>query len=90
MSPFASRPRHPRDPWISRMARWHFQHGRGVQEKIIGELKIGLAFASIPSQAYSANTAWQKLNLLTHNIATTFQLQTFAPEKPRSRRGLEK
>jgi hypothetical protein len=65
-------------------ALWHFQHGRGVQEKIIGELKSGLAFASIPSQAYSANTAWQKLNVLTHNIATTFQLQTLAPDKPRS------
>lgn len=65
-------------------ALWHFQHGRGVQEKIIGELKSGLAFASIPSQAYSANTAWQKLNVLTHNIATTFQLRTIAPEKPRS------
>ena len=65
-------------------ALWHFQHGRGVQEKIIGELKSGLAFASIPSQAYSANTAWQKLNVLTHNIATTFQLQTIAPQKPRS------
>lgn len=65
-------------------ALWHFQNGRGVQEKVIGELKSGLAFASIPSKTYSANTAWQKLNVLTHNIATTFQLQTIAPAKPRS------
>jgi hypothetical protein len=55
-----------------------------VQEKVIGELKSGLAFASIPSQTYSANTAWQKLNVLAHNIATSFQLQTVAPAKPRS------
>jgi len=65
-------------------ALWHFQNGRGVQEKVIGELKSGLAFASIPSQSYSANTAWQKLNVLAHNIATSFQLQTVAPAKPRS------
>lgn len=65
-------------------ALWHFQNGRGVQEKVIGELKSGLAFASIPSKAYSANTAWQKLNVLTHNISTTMQLQTIAPAKPRS------
>ncbi len=65
-------------------ALWHFQNGRGVQEKFIGELKSGLAFASIPSKAYSANTAWQKLNVLTHNISTTFQLKTIASAKPRS------
>ena len=63
---------------------WHFHNGRGVQEKIIGELKSGLAFASIPTKTYAANTAWQKLNILTHNLATTFQLQTTAPAKPRS------
>ena len=65
-------------------ALWHFHNGRGVQEKIIGELKSGLAFASIPTKTYAANTAWQKLNILTHNLATTFQLQTTAPAKPRS------
>jgi hypothetical protein len=66
------------------VALWHFQNGRGVQEKTIGELKSGLAFAAIPTQTYSANTAWQKLNILTHNLVTTFQLQTTASEKPRS------
>lgn len=65
-------------------ALWHFQNGRGVQEKVIGELKSGLAFASIPSRSYSANTAWQKLNVLTHNIVTSFQLRTGAQAKPRS------
>ncbi len=52
-------------------ALWHFHNGRGVQEKTIGELKSGLAFATIPTDRYSANTAWQKLNLLTHNIITS-------------------
>jgi hypothetical protein len=65
-------------------ALWHFQAGRGVQEKTIAELKSGLAFASIPTQTYSANTAWQKLNVLAHNLITSFQLATTATEKPRT------
>lgn len=66
------------------LALWHFQNGRGVQEKTIGELKSGLAFATIPTLTYRANTAWQKINILTHNLVTTFQLQTNASHKPRS------
>jgi hypothetical protein len=65
-------------------ALWHFQNGRGVQEKTIGELKSGFAFASIPSQSYCANTAWQKLNVLAHNLVTSFQLLTVPIEKPRT------
>ena len=65
-------------------ALYHFQNGRSVQEKTISELKTGYAFASIPSGTYRANTAWQKLNLLAHNLVTTFQLQTTAVERPRS------
>ncbi len=69
---------------IELRALWHFQNGRGVQEKTIGELKSGLAFACIPSKSYRANTAWQKLNVLAHNLLTTFQLKTIATEKPRT------
>ncbi len=65
-------------------ALWAFQAGRGVQEKTIGELKSGYAFASIPTRTYCSNTAWQKLNLLAHNLMTTFQLLTTATEKPRT------
>lgn len=67
-------------------ALWHFQAGRGVQEKTLAELKSGYAFASIPTQTYRANTAWQKLNILAHNIMTSFQLATIATEKPRTRK----
>ena len=63
---------------------WAFHAGRGVQEKTIGELKSGYAFGSIPTQTYSANTAWQKLNILAHNLMTTFQLLTTATKKPRT------
>ncbi len=65
-------------------ALWHFQSGRGAQEKTIGELKSGFAFGSIPTNRYSANTAWQKLNILAHNLMTSFQLVTTATEKPRT------
>lgn len=65
-------------------ALWHFQSGRGAQEKTIGELKSGFGFGSIPTNRYSANTAWQKLNILAHNLMTSFQLATTATEKPRT------
>ncbi len=62
-------------------ALWHFQNGRGVQEKTIGELKGGFAFGCIPTNRYSANTAWQKMSILAHNIVTTFQLETVARDR---------
>jgi hypothetical protein len=65
-------------------ALWHFQAGRGVQEKTLAELKSGYALSSIPTQTYSANTAWQKLNILAHNVITSFQIATTATEKPRT------
>jgi hypothetical protein len=55
-------------------ALWHFQAGRGVQEKTIGELKSGHAFGAVPTLRYAANTAWQKLNILAHNTAVSFQI----------------
>jgi hypothetical protein len=63
---------------------WHFQKGRGTQEKTISELKSGFAFGAIPTKRYSANTAWQKLNVLAHNVMTSFQLATTATAKPRT------
>ena len=66
------------------LALWHFQNGRGTEEKTIRELKSGFAFGSIPTNRYRANTAWQKLNILAHNLLTTFQLATTATQKPRS------
>lgn len=67
-------------------ALWHFYNGRGVQEKVIAELKSQYAFGDVPTQSYAANTAWQKLNILAHNLITSFQLATTAEEKPRTPR----
>jgi hypothetical protein len=65
-------------------ALWHFQGGRGVQEKTIGELKSGFALAAVPTLRYAPNTAWQKLNVLAHNLATSFQISTIAKRRPKS------
>lgn len=69
---------------VSLRALWHFHNGRGGQEKILSELKSGYAFDAIPTQRYSANTTWQKLNVLSHNLVTSFQLATTATPKPKS------
>jgi len=62
-------------------ALWRFHNGRGVQEKTIAELKGGFAFGCIPTNRYSTNTASQKLSILAHNIATTFQIATTAQDR---------
>ncbi len=65
---------------------WHFMGGRGAHEKTIGELKTGLAFDTIPTHHYGANSAWQQLVVLAHNLLTNFQIETGAPRRPRSRK----
>jgi hypothetical protein len=63
---------------------WHFMCGRGAHEKAIGELKSGLAFDTIPTRHYGANSAWQQLVALAHNLITNFQIETGAPSRRRS------
>ena len=65
---------------------WHFMAGRGNQEKTIGQLKTGLAFHTVPTNAYAANSAWQQLVALAHNLLTNFHIHTGAQERTRSRK----
>ena len=65
---------------------WHFMGGRGNHEKTIGHLKTGLAFHTVPTNAYAANSAWQQLVALVHNLLTNFQIDTGAEERTRSRK----
>lgn len=65
-------------------ALWSFINGHGVQEKTTAELKSGLGYADIPTPDFFANTAWQKLNVLTHNLQTSFQIETLGQEKKAS------
>lgn len=55
---------------------WHFMAGRGAQEKSIADLKDGMAFASIPSKQYGANSAWQWLSITAHNLYRDFQIES--------------
>ena len=65
---------------------WYFMAGRGAHEKDIGQLKTGFAFDAIPTMNYAANSTWQVLSVLAHNIVTSFQIATSAPRVKRSRK----
>jgi hypothetical protein len=55
---------------------WHFMAGRGAHEKTLGELKQNFAFGSVVTNDWDANSTWQLLSALTHNLVRDFQLQT--------------
>ena len=65
-------------------ALWHFMAGRGAHEKVLAELKTGLAFDSIPSMNHAANSTWQILVVLAHNLLTNFQIATRATRRRRT------
>ncbi len=67
-------------------ALWAFMAGRGAQEKTLAELKGEFALDVVPTNHYGANSAWQQLSVLAHNLLRSFQLQTLAVPKPRSRK----
>ena len=65
---------------------WYFSAGRGNHEKTIAHLKSGLAFHTVPTMAYAANSAWQQLVVLTHNLLTNFQIESGALRRRRTRK----
>jgi len=67
-------------------ALWAFMCGRGVHEKVYGELKSGFAFACVPTRHYAANSAWQLLSGLAFNLSRSFQLATTARRRAPSRK----
>lgn len=67
-------------------ALWAFMCGRGIHEKVYGELKSGFAFACVPSMQYAANSAWQLLSVLAFNLSRGFQLATTARRRAPSRK----
>jgi len=71
---------------LSGPALWYFAAGRGAQEKTIAELKGEFALDVVPTNHYGANSAWQQLSILAHNLMCSFQLHTLATAKPRSRK----
>ena len=71
---------------LSLPALYAFIGGRGAQEKTIAELKGEFALDVVPTRHYSANCAWQQLSILAYNIGRSFQLDTIAEPRPRSRK----
>ncbi len=67
-------------------ALFAFVCGRGAQEKTIAELKGEFALDVVPTNHYGANSAWPQLSILAHNLIRSFQLDTGAKPKPRSRK----
>ncbi len=67
-------------------ALWAFACGRGAQEKTFAELKGEFALDVVPTKHYAANSAWQQLSILAHNLMRSFQLETLAEPKPRTRK----
>jgi len=64
---------------IGLKALWEFLAGRGTHEKVTGQLKTGFAFDAIPTLDYAANSTWQILSVLAHNLVTSFQIVISAP-----------
>ncbi len=71
---------------LSAASLWEFMAGRGAQEKTFAELKGEWALDVVPTHHYGANSAWQQICVLGHNLLRSFQLQTVATQKPRSRK----
>src|SRR5215813_1983113 len=67
-------------------ALFAFVCGRGAQEKTLAELKGEFALDVVPTNHYGANSAWQQLSVLAHNLFRNFQLDTGAARKARSRK----
>jgi len=66
---------------------WHFMAGRGGHEKTLGELKQCVAFGTVPTNDWDANSTWQLLSALTHNLVRDFQVAArMAPVRKNTRK----
>jgi Transposase DDE domain group 1 len=71
---------------LSLSALYAFIGGRSAQAKTIAELKGEFALDVVPTRHYGANCAWQQLSILAYNVARSFQLDTIATPRRRSRK----
>jgi hypothetical protein len=62
----------------------NFMDGRGEHEKVIGQLKGQLALDTIPTSRYGANSAWQQIVAIVHNLLVSFQIDTGALRRNRT------
>jgi len=71
---------------VGEAAVWAFMAGRGGHEKTLADLKQHLAFDTIPTQDWDANSSWQILSALTHNLTRDFQATIGAEVRPNGRK----
>ena len=62
-------------------ALWDFMAGRGAHEKVLSELKGAYAFDAIPTHDYAANSTWQILSVMAHNLMVSFQIEAGATRR---------
>ena len=66
---------------------WNFALWAGQpQESDHGAAQDRAGLDGVPTQTYAANSAWQQLVVLAHNLLTNFQLETGAPPRRRTRK----
>jgi hypothetical protein len=65
---------------------WAFMAGRGGHEKTLCELKQHLAFDTIPTRDWDANSTWLLISALAHNIFRQFQITTTAAPRANGRK----
>ncbi len=70
--------------WISPRSTPSSVGGRPGED--LAELKGEFALDVVPTAHYGANSAWQQRSVLAYNLARSFQLDTLATPKPRSRK----
>jgi hypothetical protein len=71
---------------VSERGVWSFLAGRGGHEKTLAEVKQHLAFATVPTNDWDANSTWQLLSTITHNLVRQFQIETGAVSRPNGRK----
>jgi hypothetical protein len=71
---------------VGERSLWLFMAGRGAHEKTLAELKQHLAFGTVVTNDWDANSAWQLLSALTHNLVRQFQIETGAERRPNGRK----
>ncbi len=71
---------------VSERAVWSFMAGRGGHEKTLAEVKQHLAFGTVATNDWDANSTWQLLSAMTHNLVRQFQIETGAERRPNGRK----
>ncbi len=62
-------------------ALWHFMARRGAHGKTYSERRSHFGFAAMPTNHRNANTAWQRISVLTMNRIRHFRIAVGADER---------